>query len=83
MHKSVVACLLVVALIAAIPPTLMAFVSLLKSQENGRKADQIHVLVNSNLTNVKQELADANKHIVQLQKTVEALLPQDNEGSLQ
>ncbi len=74
---------MVVAFIAAIPPTLMALASLLKSQENGRKSDQIHVLVNSNLTNVKQELADANKRIVQLQKTVEALLPSDTEGPLQ
>ncbi len=64
-----------VAVIAAIPPTLMALAAFVTSKQNGKKADQIHVLVNSNLTNVKQELSEAKEQIIALQSLVESFLP--------
>lgn len=50
---------ILVALIAAIPPTIIGWLNI-------RKANEIHVLVNSNLTKVKDELARANTLIGQL-----------------
>jgi len=45
-----------VALFVAIPPTILAW-------RNSEKADQIHTLVNSNLSTVKADLALANQRI--------------------
>lgn len=55
-----------VAAIAAGASTLGAVLSL----RNGRKADAIHVLVNSNLTEVKKELADAKMEIKALHSLI-------------
>lgn len=55
-----------VAIIAAVPASLGAAVGIL----NGRKADKIHVLVNSNLSQVKADLAIAHQRIADLEKIV-------------
>ena len=55
-----------VALFVAIPPTILAW-------NNNAKADAIHVLVNSNLTAVKADLAVANQRIDDLIKLVTQL----------
>lgn len=59
-----------VAIIAAVPPTVTALAGLVVSLKNSKKAndaavkqEEIHGLVNSNLTKVKNELADARSEI--------------------
>lgn len=52
----------IVASIAAIPGIVSAILGWL----NGRKADAIHILVNSNLDAVKGQLADAKSQIADL-----------------
>ncbi len=61
------------ALVAAVPVTITAVAGLLVSLQNGRKADvaavkqqEIHVLVNSNLTKVKADLETAKTEIAAL-----------------
>lgn len=68
---------LIVAVIAAVPTTIIALATLWQTIRNGakatvltRKADEIHVLVNSNLTTVKAQLAAALAEIVILKKLV-------------
>lgn len=61
--------IVIVALIAAVPATIGAILSV----KNGRKADAIHVLVNSNLTAVKVELAVAKTEIGMLREMVLSL----------
>lgn len=57
-----------VALIAAVPATIAAVVGVV----NTRKANEIHVLVNSNLTKVKSDLSEAIKQIARLEKLLAA-----------
>ena len=60
---------LILALAAGIPSviaTIVAGIGLLVSKANGRKADEIHVLVNSNLSTVKDKLVSAEEEIRQL-----------------
>jgi|GEM_PF-2127775 len=57
---------IVVALIAAVPATVAAAVGV----SNSRKANQIHVLVNSNMTALKSDLAIANSKIEDLEQLV-------------
>jgi hypothetical protein len=56
-----------VALVASLTPSLVALGALMQGRRNGRKADEIHVLVNSNLTAVKTDLALATVCIEGLQ----------------
>jgi hypothetical protein len=60
-----------IALIVAMPPTVVAigsiFVAVLQDRRAGKKLDHITVLTNSTLT-------AANKRIDELEQTVEALL---------
>jgi hypothetical protein len=58
--------IVLVALIGAVPATVAAISSLF----NGRKTEEIHTLVNSNLDAVKLELAQAKKQIALLTKAV-------------
>ena len=58
---------LLVALITAIPPTLMAYIAWARLTT---KADEIHVLVNSNLTKVKLDLAVALDEIAYLKEVL-------------
>lgn len=64
---------LVIAFLGSIAPTIAAVAALLQSKKNAVKADEIHVLVNSNLTKVKNDLEIANDHILSLQETVKSL----------
>jgi hypothetical protein len=48
-----------IAMTVAIPPTLVALAGLIQSVRNGKKADQIHVLVNSNMDALKADLRAA------------------------
>lgn len=61
------------AIVAAIPPTLAGVAALIVSIRNGKKSDQIHVLVNSNMTAVKADLATAAKRIASLEALLDAL----------
>lgn len=65
------------AIVTALPPTLVALGTLIVAWRNSNKSDkiekkseEIHVLVNSNLTAVKAELAEAKLQIAQLQSTI-------------
>lgn len=67
------------AVLAAVPPTMVAWAALRQSKRNAGKADvliekavEIHTLTNSNLTAVKTALEVANAKIEGLQKLVEA-----------
>jgi hypothetical protein len=51
----------------ALPPTITAAASVVVSLRNGKKADQIHVLVNSRLTEVLGDLAEAKEKIGKLE----------------
>lgn len=76
-----------VALITAIPPTCVALFGLIVSLKNSKKADvitakadeaavkqqEIHVLVNSNLTAVKDDLEEAKAEIQALRTLVTQL----------
>ena len=68
------------ALLAALPATLTAAAGLVVSMKNGGKADlaavkqeQIHVLVNSNLAKVKNDLDEAKAEIRSLRDLVREL----------
>ncbi len=52
-----------IAIISAVASTVAALISF----KNGKKADAIHILVNSNLTTVKDDLAAARLEILHLQ----------------
>lgn len=56
------------ALIGGIAPTLAALGGLFVSLRNSKKSDEIHVLVNSNLTAVKADLALALERVDKLEK---------------
>jgi hypothetical protein len=63
-----------IAILTALPPTLMAYASLRQGKRNevvaGKivaKTDEIHILTNSNLTKVKLELELAKEEIKDLQ----------------
>lgn len=65
---------ILVALITAIPPTIVAAAGWLVALKNGRKADglsvktdEIHILVNSKTDKLKMELAEAKLAILQLE----------------
>lgn len=65
---------IILALIATVPPTLMALAALVVSLKNSRKSDVIieksdviHELTNSNLTSVKEALITANVKIDKLE----------------
>ncbi len=60
-----------VALIASVAPTIAAIAAWRASKRNGVKADQIHVLVNSNLERVQADLALANSRIAGLINIIE------------
>lgn len=60
----------ILALIAAVPPTLTAVAVLVISMRNSKKADAIHVLVNSKMTAVQAELAEAHRRVEQLEKVI-------------
>lgn len=55
-----------VALIVSIAPTVVAL-------WNIKKSNQIHVLVNSNLTKVKEDLAAAVERVKQLEAVIKNL----------
>lgn len=70
----------IVAVLAAIPPTLVAFAAMLSSIRNAKKADaiisktdEIHTLANSQLSTVTATLAVANEKIAGLEKLMGAL----------
>lgn len=56
------------ALIGGIAPTLAALGGLFVAIRNSKKSDEIHVLVNSNLTAVKADLALALERVDKLEK---------------
>lgn len=69
------------ALIAAGPPTVLAWLAWKQSQENSKKSDaitgkvnEVHSLANSNLSAQTAALAEANTKIAILEKSVGALV---------
>lgn len=65
--------MVIIALMACVPATVTALAGLVVSLKNGRKADlaatkqeEIHVLVNSNLSKVKEDLEEAKREIMSL-----------------
>lgn len=70
----------IIAMVTSIPPTIAAVAALFVSIRNGWKADlaavkqqEIHVLVNSNLTAVKNDLEEAKAEIKALRSLVTQL----------
>lgn len=61
---------IIIAMIVAIPPTLAAILSAWIGLANMKKSDGIHVLVNSNLTKVKQDLEIALKKVESLENVL-------------
>jgi len=62
-----------IALITAVPPTLVALGGLIVGIINSYKANKIHVLVNSNLAVVKSDLITATDKVEDLQELVNKL----------
>lgn len=62
-----------VAIIAAVPPTIVALRNGAKATLLATKADEIHILVNSNLERVKKQLAEALEKI----ESLETLIAED------
>jgi hypothetical protein len=74
------ATIVITATIAALPPTILALATWRQSRKNTEKADtiiskaeEIHTLTNSNLAEVKAELATANGKIEGVEKVIAAL----------
>ena len=59
--------IVLVALITALPPTLMALGAWMQVGRVEKKTDTVHVLVNSNMAALREELAAAKAHIQQLE----------------
>ena len=59
-----------IALIAGVPPTLAALGAFVLGILNHRQGNAIHVLVNSNLTEVKADLLLATQRIERLQNAL-------------
>lgn len=59
--------MVMIALLAATPPTLVAGVSVFIGLNNIKKAEEIHILVNSNLSKVKSDLEIALDRIIKLE----------------
>jgi hypothetical protein len=66
----------IIAMIVAIPPTLVGLAGLVQSIFNGQKSDAIHLLVNSNMDALKAELKAAVLEIHNLK--VAASKPETN-----
>jgi hypothetical protein len=71
---------IIVAAIAALPPTLVAYAGLRKGRETGLKADVIHELADGNLLRITEDLAAANHEIAGLREQVTALVQQRKDG---
>ena len=61
---------IIIALIVAIPPMLVATFGLIIGLKNIKKADEIHILVNSNLSKVKADLEIALEKVDRLENIV-------------
>ena len=61
---------ILIALIAAIPPTIAAVAALWSSWKNGRKSDAIHVLVNSNMQDMQRQLMTGMEKIAELERVI-------------
>lgn len=57
---------MVLALLSSIPPTLAALAAFIQSCRTAEKADDIHHLVNSSMTQVKTELELAQDKVAKL-----------------
>ena len=57
---------LLLAAIAAIPPTIVAAASWMSSKRNEKKLEEVHLLVNSNLQAVKADLQRATDLVQKL-----------------
>jgi len=57
---------ILLAAIAAIPPTIVATASWLSSKRNEKKLEEVHLLVNSNLASVKVDLQRATDLVQKL-----------------
>lgn len=59
-----------IIVIGALATAVVSIISALKSRQNGVKLDEIHVLTNSNLTAVKNDLKTALADIKKLQQFI-------------
>jgi len=59
---------IVVAVIASVPPTIAALAALRRSSQNATALKEVHVLVNSNLTQVKADLESALQELRTLKR---------------
>ena len=64
---------ILVAVMVALPPTLLAWRTTRKVEKVQTTANEIHVLTNSNLAAVKASLEAANERIISLEKLVTEL----------
>ena len=72
-----------VAIVTAGPPTVASIVAVAIALMNNRQGEKIHVLVNSNMTAVKSELARANERIEGLQTLVSTMTEQKSDDDKQ
>ena len=57
---------LIVAVGTAVAAIITSIATFLSSMRNGRKVDQIHTLVNSKMTDAKQEIARLSQRVAML-----------------
>lgn len=62
-----------VALLAAVPPTIAALAAMRVAMRNLRKSDEIHILVNGNLQATKEALTQSSESLIAAQEEIRAL----------
>ena len=60
------------------PPTLMAFAAFLKSQDNSKRIAEVHLAVNSRLTQLLEQTAALNKLLGEAKGRIDLLAEQQN-----
>lgn len=65
--------LVTIAMIAAVPPTVAAGCALAVGVMNHWQGSAIHVLVNSNMAEMKKDLTDAHNEIKTLREMITAM----------
>jgi hypothetical protein len=70
-------------IIPSIMPTMAALIAAIVGIFNHIQGNKIHVLVNSNMTAVKTDLALANDRIAELQKLVSSLTNRTESASVE
>lgn len=68
---------IMIALIISVPPTIAALAAMIVGLRNSKKADAIHILVNSNMTRVQADLKLALARVKKLEELLKNIDTKD------